>query len=204
MDEETLRQRVRIAKDVKEWIAGGNLIPMANGGYIAPRGRQRDIDKYRKQFELYWKENALREQYQTPEVCEVCAKGAFFCAAIDRYNSLEIGALRHPEDEVSGADMREYMTQWFTPDEFDLFETIFEYPSILYRGSIEFRMEDYSEHKRRQVRSFQRKHLVGLNEDGFSTDEDESPEMRANSARLLRAICNNIIRNKGRFKLSDV
>jgi hypothetical protein len=128
------QQRVRIAKDVIEWIEAEKFRP-TNGTYInnlqasARDLRRRDSEKLGERQAR----DVVRDAKK--DYCQVCAIGAAFMCALDRADKLKmkdagfslggLGGLYFDDDT-----MRDYLGRWFSKVQLMAIEHAFEQSAI--------------------------------------------------------------------------
>jgi wyosine [tRNA(Phe)-imidazoG37] synthetase (radical SAM superfamily) len=109
-------KRVRIAKDVLKRIEFDNLVP-TTGHYIMT---QTIIDIHNKNPLL-----SLKDIINSDISCEVCAKGAMFCAYIGRVNDFPAYNVTNWNNRL-GNKLNYKILEIFTPKQLALIETAFE------------------------------------------------------------------------------
>lgn len=126
------QQRVEIARDVLA-LMEANKISATHGSYMnseLPWEKLLSIEEQATLFRDFFNDNAIitekdanDETYSFPS-CEVCAIGAVFIAAVDKFNSLSCSDLdlTDPSDE----EMVPYLKPWFSRYQLRLIEAAFE------------------------------------------------------------------------------
>lgn len=163
-------QRVELAKDV--------LRMMRSRKFYARRGTYMEllfslpriaIRNPRARLDEVFRERSAEEPMGS-----VCAIGAIFCAAVDKFGRLKLSDLDlagHESDNVKPEKMLEYLSPWFSRDQLRLMELAFE--AEWHGGN---RLPD---------------------EDEFEVAKEFARDER--SADAMEMIMKNIIENKGTF-----
>ena len=171
--------RVAIAKDVLRWIETNKMVVSYGGNYVILQDRNPVSFERAAIFsgeELA--SNVDAKQVLEDKKCIVCALGACFIAAIDRYNNIGCRDLLKDSrpNSINQGDTMAYLRRFFHPEQLDLIEAAFERSSSHCRT-----LSSYSDEIDKAI------------EFGY--------EYRTGGPTLgLEAIMNNIIKNNGTFK----
>ena len=174
--------RVAIAKDVLKWIATGEMYVAQSEYVFSDRLISRNDIKENTDLRQKLKE------HRKGGACQVCALGAAFLVAVDRFNEVGCNDLlgldftddddydrehlsRLPRKSVTG-----YLKKFFTSKQMDLIEVAFERTACVVGGS------DCSDDELGKAASF-----------GYNGVMHSTPKQR------LESIMNNIVDNKGTF-----
>ena len=150
--------RVRIARDVIAQIKAGRFVAMVNRYFRCEVDGYADTDV---------------KTATAGKQCHVCALGSLFASTIDRFNSLELPAIKLRLG--TGRDETEaYLSKYFSPKQLDIIEAAYEGEKFGYAATWE--------EARSAIQNF-----------AHYTD---------NTHRMV-AIMRNIIRNGGTFKPAD-
>lgn len=119
------QMRVAIAKDVIKQITAKRLLARKNIYLMAGHTGSQD-DAWRTKL---YKQNASTQLNEVlPKVCQVCAIGAVFVAAVEKNDALKVGQL-YTEDGVrfvTSGTMKKYLRRWFSAAQLYLMEGVFE------------------------------------------------------------------------------
>lgn len=160
--------RVEIAKDVLKWLRAGKLnaspgtycaLPFETEAYDAPLNLQ----------------TALQKKVTKTKPCHVCALGALFIGAVDKYNKVEVPVGGYLKKTQSGLTSR--LKDYFDVRQLRLIESAFEGGNFAKDSGTMF------------------EYIAGFNYRGFYFTYRDS------RARL-KAIMENIIANEGTFVLA--
>ncbi len=133
MDEKA-KVRVTIAKDVIKWIENGDIRPQF-GVYVS--------NIYIPKEQFTGKDSNKQLKDVVPSKCSVCAVGACFVTALDRYNDLtcnqfvetvgkstredlEDNSYTSYVDEFDNQSSKSYLSRFFSPLQIDMIEAAFE------------------------------------------------------------------------------
>lgn len=164
--------RVAIAQDVLELLRIGGIEAKPGWYVTAPAKGVQYPEGVGDTFE--GTALALR-QPRSPVRCGVCAIGAATMAAVGLYDeceALEEDWISYNTESSDDTTMRDVLARWFTRQQLDLIECAFECENNFYSGGS-------AEEARENAVNF-----------GHRYDDAED---------RLRAIMENIVRNKGRF-----
>lgn len=175
-------QRVQIAKDVIKWLRLGKL--KAKKGHYVVGVSEQTVGDGIGQFE--GDANVLTRLQQRNVPCEVCARGALFIAAVDRYDECRISkaAGDYRVDSALAnlagweAEDERGLSRFFAKKQYLLIEYAFE-GAVYGEAADDERLPDVKLAKRWKV------------------------AYRGASARL-DAICRNIVSNNGTFVLESI
>lgn len=114
-------QRVQIAQDVLSWLIGGKLLAK-HGTYVGWEGDSPAIDP----------DKQLSVQLKNAAPCNVCAKGAAFIVAVDRFNQIQARDVVDIDREaggnlnIEGDGFENFLTRFFEKEQIDQIEAAFE------------------------------------------------------------------------------
>lgn len=180
------QKRVEIAKDVLKQIKANKYKPTFGVWFRDSKG------KYLEDFFLWETKTPLDAKKDVVDkltgTCDVCALGSLFISAVDKYNHTVLDPKFGYTDVDFFTDTGKInpLLKWFTKQQLLLIESTFEvengawYPEMVNPKA------------------------------GTHWDEKISPAIRkfamkySNSTDRLKAIMNNIVRNKGTFVLPGV
>lgn len=166
-------QRVVIAKDVLQLLKAQQILA-SHGGYMSSTLPWRVLEEEydgEEENEILFRD--FFQQHSEGETVRVCAIGAAFIAAVDKFNSLSCADLAFADAESE--EMITYLERWFDEYELRLIEAAFEGQWCADDGVEEEDREEINE-------------AVGFTEGIF-----DDPHAR------LTKIMENIIANKGTF-----
>lgn len=122
------RRRVEVCRDVLARIAAKKIV-VEQGTYLRGWGfHAREILDGRKSVEL----QSVLPQFEKKETCRVCAKGALFVSAVDKFDACELTVDAFGEAMVNGRFMEsekglmKTLVGVFTKEQLDLVEEAFE------------------------------------------------------------------------------
>jgi hypothetical protein len=174
------KQRVVVAQDVLDRIALKQIIP--NGGSFCTINDNNG--------EHYDDDIQVSEILKKPKTtCYACAKGGLFLAYIGIVNNYSgdvfgYGYFRDSQ-ELDSEEMKK-LSKIFTPKQLSLIETTFEHKSYDWNTPLTTQEEE-------KCFDFHKKYGYKKGENEFNTYSDKT--------KVLKAICNNIIKNEGTFTL---
>ena len=179
-------KRVEIAKDVLKQIKANKYSPECGVWF-------RDSnDKYLEDFLDYQTGQLIDAKKDIVEklvgTCKVCALGSLFISAIDKYNHTKLDPAFCNDAEIFTAiDKNNPLTRWFTARQMLLIENTFENASGAWYPPLGL--------KKKEWRAWDDKVVPAINKYNLRYP---------NPTDRLKAIMNNIIRNKGTFVLPGV
>lgn len=132
------RKRIEIARDVLRQIKIGRIVP-ETGTYMSPTFSKP---------ENYSRDTEVSSLIERAESCNACALGAVFMCTVQRMDRLKVGFGGHTSDfYVSSHKMRDYLEEFFSPEQILLIELAFEGGVIdmsdMRIASPGFKREDY-------------------------------------------------------------
>lgn len=192
------QRRVAIAKDVLSQIDANKYKP-ASGVYVVASNF---IDTDKLDVENVDKLQGQQVCSLLPDnmpSCAVCARGAMFMSALNKFNRLKVGDLATLSNDI---DNLAYNVSECETDE--------EKKSFVdeYYANIQLYDEDFERYERRffTKRQIELMETMFENQDYTSSSNDRLSDAAvfygsayATDKARLREICNNIIRNKGDF-----
>lgn len=179
-------KRVEIAKDVLKQIKANKYKPTRGVWFMD------STEKGLDDFLFYGTEQCIDAKKDVVEklvgTCKVCALGSLFISAIDKYNHTKLDRDSGCDAEVfTSIDEKNPLTKWFTARQLLLIENTFEnlcgawYPKVVLND--------------KEWRDWYDKVVPAIN---------KYNSKYPNLIDRLKAIMNNIIRNKGTFVLPGV
>lgn len=126
---------------------------------------------------------SLKEVLDTEEqeVCSSCAKGSLFMAYLGRVNQFTINDLEYNSGNSGGDDAHFKLLEIFSKEQLSLIEFFFEGEQYVYKN-FKFDRNIIEAYRERIIGGYDHRTLEGAN-------------------LILTELCNNIIKNKGKFKL---
>lgn len=194
------QKRVAIAKDVLMQIKRGKYIA-GTGSYIT----NVKVEGVRGNAEGYFgkiKSQPIKENFAKIQECTVCAMGACLMSITKFENKLDFGEVGSGVSAINNEKVKELFSSLFEPLQLLLIERAFEGDSggTLVAEQL-FNLDECDSDIRKQVikceKFYQR---FTENEDKLS-DYELTEQREKNDELRLTAIMENIIRNKGTFKL---
>jgi hypothetical protein len=179
-------KRVEIAKDVLKQIKADKYKPMCGVWFRDSTGKGLDdfLD-YNTGQRIDAKKDVVEKLVGT---CKVCALGSLFISAIDKYNHTKLDPASGCEAEIfTAVDRNNPLTKWFTARQMLLIENTFENECGAWCSSVVLNEKEY-----------------------LAWDMEVIPAIKEYNSKYpnptdrLKAIMNNIVRNKGTFVLPGV
>ena len=177
------RQRMVVAQDVLDRIALKQIIPQGGSFCII---NTNDDESHTENGGMVQVSELLKE---TDRKCYACAKGGLFLAYIGIVNnySADIFDFHHFHDsqELDSEEMKK-LSKVFTPKQLSLIETTFE--GKKYSCNLQLTEKEWD-----KCNKFHQKYAYEKDDNIFNDYPDRK--------KVLKAICNNIIKNNGIFTL---
>jgi hypothetical protein len=141
--------------------------------------------------ESFKSERDLKNIVNDGVTCSACAKGGLFLSYVGRVNNFCYGDLQNKNAIRDNEHTK--LLEIFSVEQLALIEAAFEGKQYLHEISLKGQVRKY--------RTFFRKHGGTYDYYQGKLDFDEADSTNENSNKRLIAICENIIKNKGVFKL---
>ena len=188
-------KKIIIAKDCLARIKFSQLKPIC--GMFAETNHLKIVFDDKKSLQSVLNEEVIS--------CDVCAKGGLFLSYIGRVNQVTIDGLGPTSNNITDGNHSKLL-EIFTPEEISYIEMAFEGHQYL-RYNLENDRIEFTPKEIIKARKFYIKHGGNFNGDVNDTSAYTSFVTRTtfnaplDNSKRLQAICRNIIRNNGEFKL---
>lgn len=185
---------VAIAKDV--------LMQIKNRRYIANTGAYITSIKMNEGYLRDFIDQSIKKNFGKIKKCTVCAMGACLMSITKFENKLNFGEVGSSASDLDNPKVKELFSSLFTPIQLLLIERAFEGESggTLVAEQI-YDIDEYESDIKKQVKKcekfYQRFNKI---EEGLDINK-RVEQQEKNSEKRLTAIMDNIIYNKGTFKI---